>query len=75
VRGPVYYIKPLVYRGRAGFRVGQRGGDGWPISIWTGTRESAEVIRSAYRATAKGLMAPADRDAIVDRAMCNGPRA
>lgn len=44
-----YTIRPNTYRGRQGFTVGSRGGNGYPIRIFVETRDAAEHVRGMLR--------------------------
>jgi hypothetical protein len=66
---PTFYVNRLTYRGRPGWHVGSRGSHGYPISIWTGTRDSAETIQGAYNAERDGHIDREERDWLVDDAM------
>lgn len=64
----IFYVKPLVYRGQDGFRIGSRGSGRtgiFGISIFVTDRGGAERIRDAYKAEAAGHINEDELDAIV----------
>lgn len=74
-----YYVQAKTFRQEPGWRIGSRGGEGFPISIFVPGRDAiahqrALAIRDAYRNAEVGIIGRETCDLIVDEVLIGALR-